>query len=126
MFVFALLIPVMAGAQNFVNSKYDNEGRLTATYTGTDRNNYSFTRFHENGVKKETGVFREGVKHGVWKSWNENGELQASARYRHGMKTGKWTIYNGDDKQVFHISFEKDLIKTATRKDSHGNILANR
>lgn len=121
-----LALPVLACAQNFENSKYDEQGRLVATFSGEDKQNYRFITYHENGIRNEAGAYRDGVKHGVWKSWDENGQLVAKGRYREGVKTGKWTILSREEHQMFQIDFEKDHVKTACRKDMHGHVLAQR
>src|SRR5688572_10425714 len=106
MFVFILaLSPMLVIGQGLNKYKYDETGKLSASYTGKDKGNYSFVQYHANGFKSSTGHFKNGEKHGVWKTWDENGKLTAVARYALGEKTGKWIIKDEMAHTTFEISF---------------------
>lgn len=118
--------PVLVSAQGFVNNSYDKDGNLIVTYMGTDADNYDFIKYHTNGLKCEEGSIKDGMKHGLWKSWSEDGKLIAKAHYKNGMKTGKWVIWNDGCKQVYKIEFNRDHLISAEKLDKNGHVLAKR
>ena len=53
-----------------------------------------FTKtFHSNQLA-EQGVFKKGLKSGLWKEWHENGELKTEHYYKSGRKQGKFLLYD--------------------------------
>jgi antitoxin component YwqK of YwqJK toxin-antitoxin module len=122
----AVLIPVMVFGQGVNKFRYDNEGRLHSSYTGEDNGNYKFVKYHENGQKASIGQFKNGEKHGVWKTWDSNGKLEAVAHYKNGEKTGKWIIKDEADHTTFEISFSHNHLLHALKKNDQGQIIAKR
>jgi len=49
---------------------------------------------YKSGQLKEKGNFKNGLKHGAWKSWQENGLLLYSESWRNGKKHGKMIVFN--------------------------------
>lgn len=121
----AVLIPVMVFGQGINKFTYDNLGRLNNSYVGEDEGNYTFTTYHENGLRASTGKFKNGEKHGTWKIWDSNGKLEAVAHYKNGEKTGTWII-NEPDHTSFEISFSHNHLVHAKKKDDHGHVVAKR
>jgi len=122
----AILIPVMAYGQGINKFNYNVDGKPTSSFTGADSENYTFKHYYSNGVKSETGIFKDGVKHGVWKTWDETGKLTSVAHYKNGEKTGKWLIKNETDNTTFEISFNHNHMLHALKKDNHGHVVAKR
>lgn len=123
---FVLSMPLLASAQNFERFQYNTEGKIIAMYAGTDHNNFDFVKYFDSGKKMTEGSYLDGKKHGVWKTWNEEGKLTAKARYKHGEKTGKWMIVDQSDKNVFHISFENNQVKEASKTKEVGKVLVKK
>jgi antitoxin component YwqK of YwqJK toxin-antitoxin module len=123
---FMMSMPLLISAQNFERYHYNSEGKIIAMYSGTDHNNFDFVKYYDNGKKMAEGSYLDGKKHGIWKTWNEEGKLTAKARYKHGEKTGKWMIVDESDKNVFHISFEHNQIKEASKTNDVGKVLVKK
>lgn len=125
-FQLAVLIPAMVFGQGVNLSRYDGNGTLRTTYVGADNGNYRFVKYYENGQKAEIGRYKNGEKHGVWKTWDENGKLIAVAKYDEGEKSGKWYIVNQNEHTTFEISFSHNHLIHALKKDDQGHVLAKR
>jgi antitoxin component YwqK of YwqJK toxin-antitoxin module len=123
--ILSLCLPALVSAQAINKFHYGVDGNLQNTLTGADANNYSFTQYHSNGIKASVGQFKNGLKHGTWKTWDENGKLTAVAHYKNDEKTGKWII-NETDHTTFEISFDHNHMLHALKKDDHGHIVAKR
>jgi antitoxin component YwqK of YwqJK toxin-antitoxin module len=50
--------------------------------------NGQYTEYYPNLNLKEQGIFKKGLKDGVWKSWNEDGTLHSEMKWHNG-KPGK-------------------------------------
>ena len=42
------------------------------------------TWYHQNGIKKESGKYAGGVKHGVWRTYDKMGEVTEEIQYKNG------------------------------------------
>ncbi len=124
--ITAFLIPALIFGQAVNKFQYNAEGKLHTSYTGEDNANYTFKAYYSNGQKSTLGHYKNGVKHGIWKTWDENGKLTAVSHYRNGEKTGKWIIKDEYEHTVFEISFSHNHMLSALRKDQHGQIIAKR
>lgn len=123
--LLSLSIPGFIFAQGINKASYNDFGKLSTTCIGEDEGNYKFTTYHENGLRASMGRFKDGEKHGIWKTWDSNGQLQATAHYSNGEKTGKWII-NEPDHTSFEISFSHNHMTHAFKKDDHGHIVAKK
>jgi hypothetical protein len=126
LFISALLLPICIMGQGVNKFSYGVDGKPNSAFIGPDSENYTFKHFYSNGLKSESGRFKNGVKHGVWKTWDETGKLTSVAHYKNGEKTGKWLIKNQDDNTTFEISFNHNHMLHALKKDIHGHIVAKR
>lgn len=43
-----------------------------------------YTEYYLNRSLKQQGVFKKGLKVGIWKNWAENGTLLSVTRWKHG------------------------------------------
>src|SRR5687767_11464823 len=123
--ILSLSIPGLMFAQGINKFQYGVDGNLSSAFTGPDAGNYTFTYYYSSGIKSAMGKFKDGEKHGTWKTWDENGKLEAVAHYKNGEKTGKWII-NEPDHTSFEISFSHNHLQHALKKDDHGHIVAKR
>jgi len=120
------LAPGFILAQGVNKYTYDNDGHLAASYRGANTENYMFIKYHSNGLRSETGTFKNGVKHGAWKIWNEDGKLESIAHYKNGEKTGKWIIKDDAEQTTFEINFNHNQMLSALKKDTNGQVIARR
>ena len=64
-----------------------------------------FTSFHSNGGIKETGLYLNGLREGIWEEYTLRKE-KAVGTYRHGYRNGEWRYYNSQGKLVFWKRFD--------------------
>ena len=54
----------------------------------------------ESGAIKSEGLFRDGIKSGLWKEFFSSGQIKSKGIYRNDMKTGVWADwYSNEQKQ---------------------------
>ncbi len=123
--ILLVSLPSFILAQGINKVQYDGNGGIKSSIYGSDAGNYTFTHYYNSGIKSSTGKFKDGVKHGTWKTWDETGKLTAVAHYKNGEKTGKWIISETDNSS-FEISFHHNHMIHALKKDDHGHIVAKR
>jgi hypothetical protein len=51
--------------------------------------NGPYTEFYLNKNLKEQGVYKKGLKDGIWKDWNEDGTLSKAITWRRGVMMNK-------------------------------------
>ncbi|HHZ69676.1 MAG TPA: hypothetical protein EYO51_05300 [Methylococcaceae bacterium] len=69
-------------------------------YFQADKADDIFTRWHQNGNKKEEGYFRLGQKDDLWTTWYENGNKKEAGYYSADKKDDQWiTWYQNGQKQ---------------------------
>jgi len=82
--VLFFLVVSVSFAQG-VEPKFEKENDLVkATY------------YHDNGMIKEIGFFKEDKLHDKWISYNEEGKIKVVAIYSNGLKEGKWYLVGED------------------------------
>lgn len=54
------------------------------------------TYYHDNGMVKEVGFFKDDKLHDQWISYNKEGKIKVVATYNNGIKDGKWYIVGED------------------------------
>lgn len=67
-------------------------------------NDSAVVTYHDNGKTKEKGSYRNGEKHGKWKTYDEKGDKIKETRYKNGQM--RWERIYKDGK----------LIQTTDRK----------
>jgi len=69
-------------------------------YFQADKAEDIFTRWYQNGNKKEEGYFRLGQKDDLWTTWYENGNTKETGYYSADKKDDRWiTWYQNGQKQ---------------------------
>ncbi len=63
--------------------------------------NGQYAEFYLNKNLKQQGVFKKGLKDGVWKSWNEDGTLSAQSTWKNGAIVTVSTVSFWDKLNVF-------------------------
>ena len=66
-----------------------------------------YTGYHDNGVKKITGMYRNGKKEGEWKWWDEQGKQKTIAQYENGLLNGKTIFYSTSERE--EINYKNGL-----------------
>jgi len=57
-----------------------------------------FKKYYHSNQLAEQGIFKKGLKVGLWKNWFENGSTQSTQEYSNGQKHGKFYNYNIEGK----------------------------
>ncbi|MBE9480633.1 MAG: toxin-antitoxin system YwqK family antitoxin, partial [Bacteroidetes bacterium] len=52
--------------------------------------------YFENSEINEMRSYKEGLKHGLWETWNENKIKIAEANFNNNLKHGKWIIWDNN------------------------------
>lgn len=64
--------------------------------------------FHSNQLA-EQGVFKKGLKIGLWKSWHENGKIETTQIWKYGRKTGVFVKYNNSGEIIEKGNYKRSL-----------------
>lgn len=70
---------------------------------------YKIEEFHDNGVKRVEGYYKDDERHGRWNSWHSNGKLWSIAEYKNGQLDGKQTVYHISGQKYYEGTFEKGI-----------------
>ena len=94
--VLFLLVLNVSFAQG-VAPKFEKENDLVkATY------------YHDNGMVKEVGFFKEDKLHDKWISYNEEGKIKVVAMYNNGLKDGKWYLVG--EETVKEVTYKSNKV----------------
>lgn len=100
--------------------------------------NGDYESFYKNNQLAEKGLFKKGLKHGVWRFWGQNGILIHQENWSSGIQIGKQLYYSDQgilektvlykSNQVQIIARDTTIIKTkktvlTTVKDSVGKLI---
>jgi antitoxin component YwqK of YwqJK toxin-antitoxin module len=66
------------------NTIHSTQGGFSGTLL-----NGQYTEYYLNKNLKEQGIFKNGLKNGVWKSWNEDGMLSQTIKWKNGLVVSK-------------------------------------
>ncbi len=53
-----------------------------------------YMNFFPNGMAKDSGYYKNGLREGHWEHWLSKGLLRASGSYTHGKRSGTWSYYD--------------------------------
>ncbi len=93
--VFMLMISV-SFAQQIEPTFEKQEDLVKATY------------YHDNGMIKEVGFFKNDKLHDKWVSYSKEGKIKVVAIYNNGEKDGKW--YMIEDEAVKEVTYKSNKI----------------
>ncbi len=65
-----------------------------------------WTKWHNDEIKSETGVYKNGKKIGEWKSWYETRQKHYVAKYVDGVLSGNFSEWNIDGKKVKDFQYK--------------------
>ncbi|UCE93703.1 MAG: nicotinic acid mononucleotide adenyltransferase [Flavobacteriaceae bacterium] len=101
--VICVLMTMTATAQN-IEPTFEKQGDLVkATY------------YHDNGMVKEVGFFKDDKLHDKWIHYNEKGKIKIVALYKNGMKEGKW--YMVGEESVKEITYKSNKVVAVKEVD---------
>jgi len=66
------------------------------------------TYYHDNGMVKEVGFFKDEKLHDKWVSYNNEGEIKVVAFYKNGVKDGKWYMVGAES--VKEVTYKSNKI----------------
>ena len=81
-------------------SKYHQNGYLKSLTVYRDNIPISYNEYLDNGNKKIIGIYKNGKKEGIWKSWHENGNIHTVVPYLNGKLNGYFIEYRDNGKVV--------------------------
>jgi antitoxin component YwqK of YwqJK toxin-antitoxin module len=73
-----------------------------------------FMNFYDNGIMKDSGYYKNGLREGVWIEGQNNKESYWTGSFTNGIKTGTWKHFNQQKKMVELIVYKNG--KTNWRK----------
>lgn len=78
-------------------------------------NRIQVTHFHANGNVKETGYFLNDVPDGRWESFNENGVKTAEINYRNGKRHGEFRTWDSFTDSYLEVQYAEGAVVNANR-----------
>jgi len=66
----------------------------------------SYEETWPDGSRRASGRYKDGLRHGRWRSWHASGENASSGKYDEGLRDGKWTVWREDGSVVDEESGE--------------------
>jgi antitoxin component YwqK of YwqJK toxin-antitoxin module len=63
--------------------------------------------YFENGVVKDSGYYKEGLREGLWVHRSEASQGVWTGMYRHGIRQYEWKYYNPSGKLLLIVFFNK-------------------
>lgn len=70
--------------------------------------NGNFIKMYHSNQLAEQGVFKKGLKTGLWKTWHENGKIATTQYWNNGLRTGLFNSYDKEGRLIEKGNFRKD------------------
>ena len=77
-----------------------------------------FMNFYSNGVAKDSGYYKDGLRDGLWNEYYPNGLVSAAGAYISGYKNSGWKYYNKDGRLTMLAEYKHG--KLVHRKTYNG------
>ena len=101
--LFMLLsLGVFSQTLSWENPKVTVENREYELIEATDFVNVIAYTEYKNGRVYETGFYRNGTLHGIWKGYDDSGIVMTEMEYDNGKRLWLKTITGGKDISVFY------------------------
>jgi hypothetical protein len=71
--------------------------------------NGNFKKYFHSNQLAEQGVFKKGLKVGLWKSWYENGKIETTQIWKSGQKNGNFFRYDSNGEILEKGNYKKNL-----------------
>lgn len=114
-----LAMLVRADAQELLERSHHPNGRLQCTRYSDGSSTY-FVEYHPNGHVAAMGAYRDGRRHGIWKSFDERGVMRARAEFDRGQRCGTWEFRDGANTLQGTLGFAHGSLARASRGDGGG------
>ena len=87
--------------------EYDAEKKVvSATIIHDGLLDDSTTIYYPSGAIKEVRSYKNGVKNGIWKTWNEAGLKTAEAGFKDGKKDGAWYVWDDQGTKRYEMYYK--------------------
>lgn len=98
-------------AISFVKSNYsfketDSENNYTPIFKDCIHHGL-YENFYENGMMKDSGYYKSGLRHGVWIEGVTNEGEYWTGNYTNGIKTGTWKRFNQNNRMMELVEYKK-------------------
>lgn len=107
-----LLMSLSTEAQNTMNEAIDKG--TTSTYVQEGKY-IRVMHFHANGTVRETGVFLNNVPDGKWETFAENGDKTAEINYKDGKRHGEFRTWDAYTDSYLEVQYAKGATMSANR-----------
>ncbi len=67
-----------------------------------------FTKMYHSNQLAEQGVFKNGLKVGLWKTWHRNGVIETTQKWSNGLRCGKFYHYDQNGIMIEKGNFKDD------------------
>jgi antitoxin component YwqK of YwqJK toxin-antitoxin module len=125
---FMLLFSWQINAQDTVKTFYSGNRLMSIGVKNNDKEQGEWIFYHTNGAKWTQGSYQDGVKVGLWKTWNDSGQLvqeyfadngyfkswfangqaESVGEMKNSTKNGAWTFYHSNGQLMKKVEFEND------------------
>lgn len=102
--VICVLMTITATAQSAEPTFEKQDDLVKATY------------YHDNGMVKEVGYFKDDKLHDKWIRYNEEGKIKVVALYNNGVKEGKW--YMVGEESVKEVTYKSNKVVDVKEVDA--------
>lgn len=126
LFILCLVAGIRsAEAQELIARNHHPNGRVQSTRYSDGSSTY-FVEYHPNGRVAAMGAFRDGRRHGTWKTFDERGVMRARAEFDHGKRSGTWEFRDGADALQGTLGYAQGSLVKATVHKPGGELVAGR
>ena len=66
-----------------------------------------FMNYYPNGVVKDSGYYKNGLRDGLWNEFYTTGQLSAAGSYLNGFKNSGWKYYSKDGRLMMLAEFKR-------------------
>jgi len=105
-----LLVSFGTEAQNTLTSSTDNN----SVYVQEGKR-FHVTHYHANGNVRETGYFLNSIPDGKWETFAETGEKTAEINYRNGKRHGEFRTWDTFTDSYLELQYAEGALVTANR-----------
>lgn len=68
-----------------------------------------YSKFYTNGQLAEKGLFKKGLKNGLWKSWYASGKIKSVYNYKNGLLVGDFVLFDEKGNTIEQGKFKKGI-----------------
>ena len=106
--------------QGYYNLYYPNGNRRAFTYFNNNTADSTFMGWHANGQLSDSGIIRQQVRTGPWKTWYSDGRQESSGTFINGARDGIWYWYHANGKPATIETYRNYKLHDLTCFDTLG------